>query len=217
MGIPDYFKNEITAGLIRHEKTYDSKLGKAKITVFIPERFIVDNNYWMQFIPDDKLKPATILKDQNQYKYVGNEIINITYEAESKPEQRPDLRKLSTCPHHICLYCQQINQMRTQFENGLYRILKIGDYFSFSTYANLIQATLYVDYGKAQIVAYEGNLEFMKSDILKEQELSSVRTYGRKEFRTIKIFARPDESKKDKDDFARIYAIINRYNIENWP
>ena len=216
MSIPDYIKNE-TTGLIKHDKSFDSILGKERITIFVPERFIVTDAYWKQFIPDNKLQAAFITKGEREYKYVGKEIIHISYDLEPKLEQRPDIRKLSSCPHPNCIYCLQIKKIKTQFENGIYRLIKVGDYFSFSANANLIQATIWIEHGKGQIFAFEGNREFMKSEIVDKYNPASVWTFGRRELRTIKVYAISDESEVEKDKFTRLWCHISRYNIENWP
>ena len=216
MSIPDYIKNE-TTGLIKHDKSFDSILGKERITIFVPERFIVTDAYWKQFIPDNKLQAGSITKGEREFKYVGKEIIHISYDLEPKLEQRPDIRKLSTCPHPNCIYCLQIKKIKTQFENGIYRLIKVGDYFSFSANANLIQATIWIEHGKGQIFAFEGNREFMKSEIVDKYNPASVWTFGRRELRTIKVYAIPDESEVEKDNFTRLWCHISRYNIENWP
>lgn len=214
--IPNYIKNE-TSGLLKHDKSFDSILGKERITIFVPERFIVNEAYWNQFIPDNKLQAASITKGEREYKYVGKEIIHISYDLEPKLEQRPDIRKLTACPHPPCVYCQQIKKIKTEFENGIYRTLKVGDQFSFSANANLIQATLWIEHGKGQIFAYEGNREFMKSEIIDKHNPASVWTFGRRELRTIKVYAIPDDSEEEQDNFTRLWVHISRYNIESWP
>ena len=93
----------------------------------------------------------------------------------------------------------------------------MGDQFSFSANANLIQATLWVENGKAQIYSYEGNREFMKSEIIDKHGPASVSTFGRRDLRTIKINAIPDESGAEEDNFTRLWVHISRYNIESWP
>lgn len=216
MSIPDYIKNE-TKGLNKHDKSFDSILGKERITIFVPERFKVNDTYWNQFIPDNKLQAASITKGEREYKYVGKEIIHISYDLEPKIEKRPDIRKLTACPHTPCVYCQQIKKIKTHFENGIYRTLKVGEHFSFSANANLIQATLWVEQGKAQICSYEGYREFMKSEIIEKHNPASVWTFGRRDLRTIKIYAIAGESGAEKDSFARLWIHISRYNIETWP
>lgn len=216
MSIPDFIKNE-TTGLYKHDKSFDSILGKERITIFVPERFKVNEMYWNQFIPDNKLQAASITRGEREYTYVGKEIIHITYDLEPKPEQRSDIRNLSSCPHPNCIHCLQIKTIKTQFENGIYRTLKVGDQFSFSANANLIQATLWVDHGKAQIYSYGGNREFMKSEIIDKHNPASISTFGRRDLRTIKIYAISDDSEAEKDNFTRLWAHISRYNIESWP
>ena len=214
--IPDYLKNE-TAGLNKHEKIYNSTLGKERITIYVPERFNVNEAYWNQFIPDNKIQSASITNGEREYKYIGKEIIYISYDLEPKLERRPDIRKITSCPHPNCIYCLQINKLNTKFENGIYRSIKIGDYFSFSANANLIQAVIWIEKGKAQIYAFEGNKEFMKSEIIDKYKPASVYTYGRRELRTIKIFARPDGSDDKEENVARLWCHISRYCIDNWP
>ena len=216
MSIPDFIKNE-TTGLHKHEKSFDSILGKEKITIYVPERFKVNDTYWNQFIPDNKLQAASITKGERNYKYVGKEIIHISYDLEPRIEQRPDVRKISACPHPNCVYCLQIKKIKTHFENGIYRTINVGDYFSFSANANLIQATLWVEQGKAQIHAYEGNRVFMKSDIINADNPASVSSFGRRTLRTIKIYAIPDESEVENNNFTRLWVHLSRYNIESWP
>jgi hypothetical protein len=216
MSIPDYIKNE-TSGLIKHDKSFDSILGKERITIFVPERFTVNEAYWNQFIPDNQLQAGSITKGEREYKYVGKEIIHISYDLEPKLEQRSDIRNLSSCPHPNCIYCLQIMKIKTHFENGIYRTIKVGDHFSFSANANLIQATIWIEHGKAQIFAYEGNREFMKSEIIDKYGPANISTFGRRDLRTIKVYAIPDESEGEKDNFTRLWIHLSRYNIESWP
>ncbi|TFG08245.1 MAG: hypothetical protein EU539_02890 [Promethearchaeota archaeon] len=213
VGIPEYILKE-AEGLIKHEKTFDSNLGKERITVFVPEIFSVNDTYWNQFIPDHNIEAGSISKKEREYKFVGREIVHINYDLEPKVDERPDIRKLSACPHPNCVYCLQINKIKTQFENGVYRLLKPGDHFSFYANANLIQATMWVDHGKGQIIAYEGNKEFMKSEIINKHQLACVSSYGRRLLRKIKFIAKADG---DDTNHARLWCHIGRYNIENWP
>ena len=215
--IPDYLKND-TTGLNKYEKVLHlGNYQTERITVFVPERFNINDTYWNQFIPDNKIQAASITTGEREYKYVGKEIIHIAYDLDPKIEQRPDLRKLSSCPHTNCIYCLQIKEIKTQFENGIYRSIKVGDHFSFSANANLIQATVWIEKGKAQIYAYEGNREFMKSEVISQYKSASAYTYGRRELRTIKIHARSDELDEKKDNLTRLWCHISRYNIESWP
>lgn len=213
--IPDYLKNDIT-GLNKHEKIYNSILGKERITVFAPSRFTTNNDYWDQFIPDPKVQSGFITKGEREYKYVGKEIIHIEYDLEPKIEQRPDVRKLASCPHSNCIYCLQIKNIKTHFENGIYRSIKVGDFFTFAANANLIQAVIWVEKGKAQIYAYEGNREFMSSEIIDKSKPATVFTHGRKESRSIKVYARPDDD-ETMDNITRLWIHISRYCIDNWP
>jgi hypothetical protein len=216
MVLPDFIKN-ISEGLVKHEKSFDSILGKENVTILAPEKFIINENYWNQFKPDQKTKVGIISNGVKDYKYIGKETIYISYDLEPKPSQRPDLRNLSDCPHPNCVYCLQIKKLSTQFENGIYRSLKVGESFSFSANANLMQATLWVEQGKAKIITYEGSSEFMRSEIIDAYKPTTVWTYGRRELRTIRVFAVAEENSSTKNGITRVWCHINRYTIENWP
>ncbi|MFX0072974.1 MAG: hypothetical protein ACFFAO_18000 [Candidatus Hermodarchaeota archaeon] len=216
VGIPEYILNE-AKGLIKHEKIFDSFLGKERITVFVPKNFTIREGYWNNFIPDNKIQPGFITNEEREYKFVGKEIVHLSYDLEPRVDERPDIRKLTSCPHPNCVFCLQISQIKTHFENGVYRLIKPDDYFSFSANANLIQATMWVDHGKGQVIAYEGNREFMKSEIIEKNKLATISTFGRREMRTIKFQAKSTEQDDKDNNFARMWCHINRFNIENWP
>lgn len=214
--IPEYLKNEIT-GLNKHERIYDSILGKERITIFAPKRFSMNDDYWNQFIPDNKVQSGFITKGEREYQYIGREVIHIAYDLEPKIEKRPDIRNLASCPHSNCIYCLQIKNIKTNFENGIFRSIKVGDFFSFVANVNLLQAVVWVEKGKAQIYAYEGNREFMKSEIIEKNNTATVFTHGRKESRSIKIYARLDENDDEQGNISRMWIHISRFCIDNWP
>ncbi len=219
MVIPEYIKNEANdLGLIKHEKTFELvDIGTERITVFLPNDFKVNNDYWNQFIPDYSFKAGSIgeEEEEREYKYVGNEIVHISYDIEPKIEDRIDLKEFSGCPHTPCKYCQQIKRIETKFENGVYRLIKEGDFFSFSANANLIQATMWVQWGKGQVYSYEGKNVFMKSEIINQNNVACIWTYGRIHPRSVKFYSRPGDS--NQENFSRLWCHISRYNIANWP
>jgi len=216
LGVPEYIKSKANGlGLIKHEKTFEiTELGTERISVFLPESFRIDKDYWNQFLPDYSVNAGALSEKEREYKYVGNEIVHISYDTD-EADSHTDLRELSGCPHVVCRHCQQIKPKKTQFENGVYRLIKDGDYFEFHTNANLIQATMWVKLGQGQIYSYEGNNEFMKSEIIPQDKLASVSTYGRFAPRSVKFYSRVGTSAEKKISY--LWCHISRYNITNWP
>ncbi|MBD3341963.1 MAG: hypothetical protein GF353_22880 [Candidatus Lokiarchaeota archaeon] len=214
MSVPDSIKLQ-AKNLIKHEKTFKlSELGTQRITVFVPQRFNINKEYWEQFLPEKPLNAGAVEKKEREYRYVGKEIVHISYDRETQMEERRDLRNLSACPHEVCNFCHQIKKMESKFENGIYRLIKIRDFFTFSANTNLIQATIWVEKGKAQIHSYTGNSEFMKSDVVNKHRVACVWTNGRKEHRSIKVYAIEGEG---DNNYARVWCHISRYNVANWP
>ncbi len=216
MGLPDFIFNEANAlGLNKHEKTFELKdLGTERVTVFLPKNFRVNNEYWDQFAPEYSLKAGYVGEKEREYKYIGKEIVHISYDLEPKIENRADLMELSGCPHSACTHCLQIERLETKFESGIYRLIKDGDFFAFSANTHLIQATMWVFFGKGQVYSYEGKKTFMKSEIIDQHNVASVWTNGRFLPRSVRFYSRLNDSGQEK--FARLWCHITRFKISSW-